>query len=434
MLILNEEQKSAVCNMVDFYKDPHQMVYVLDGPAGTGKTTTIQNAIQEIQKTSARPLNICMTAPTNKATKVLLQMAFDRGLNVICKTTYALLGLVLDSNNEIRYAAKMLDGSMSDFDLVIVDEASFCGERLWGILIDQAYGSGTKVIAMGDKAQLRPVKEKAANIFNNPDYSKTSLTKVMRQTDGNPVLDLCNMIRDAQVDPRIEPYYESNVNEATEQGVWVMGAASWMEYIKENFNSDEYHNDPDSFRCVAYTNRRVDYLNKVIRNVLVGQTEEPFIVGERVLAKKPIKADDGMTAIHTDEESEVKMVSLGTFTPEYEEPLKTWDLELMSDSGHIATAQLIHKDSKKDFNDLCSHYAELAKADGKRWREFWALKDTMAELQCPHAVTAHRSQGSTFKNVFVDMKDLHKNRNRSQRLELEYVACSRASENLIIML
>jgi exodeoxyribonuclease-5 len=47
-------------------------------------------------------------------------------------------------------------------------------------------------------------------------------------------------------------------------------------------------------------------------------------------------------------------------------------------------------------------------------------------------MTAHKSQGSTFENVFVDVQNIWRNPNKEEAMQCLYVACSRASHHLIL--
>jgi exodeoxyribonuclease-5 len=434
MIILNEGQNIVVDDIVDFFYAPGEYFYTLNAPAGTGKTTCIQTAMNRIQESSATPIRVCLTAPTNKATKVLRSMASENEVQADCKTIYSLLGLVLNSSNEIRHAAKMVDGAFSDFDVVVVDEGSMVSSGLFDELERATATNKTKVIIMGDNSQLPPVKETVSKVFTK-DFRKGTLTKVMRQVEGNPILSLANHIRDCQSDPRKAVEYQTEVNPDTDQGIYLLPVADWTATVKENFVSDEYRKDPDSFRCLAYTNKRVDALNRMIRNLLVGQTDSPFIVDERVLVKRPIVDIGTDEKVHTDEECVVVDV-IEAYHPLYANTstqFKVWEMRLLADSGVFVDAFVLHKDSIKDYESTLNALSKAANENGSQWRNFWGFKDSFADLQSPHAMTVHRSQGSTYKNVFVDLRDIYKNRTKLERLQLEYVACSRASETLVLM-
>jgi len=157
-LKLNTEQKQAIASMKEFIKS-EDTFFLLQGFAGTGKTTTIQSLVKGLQK-NRRRLWIAFTAPTNKAVKVLRCMAQTWGLhNIDFLTVHQILGLKLKHDGlggEILEA----DGkaSISSYDLVVVDEASMISQQLWSLLqvVVKKYPK-VKLIFMGDPAQLPPV-------------------------------------------------------------------------------------------------------------------------------------------------------------------------------------------------------------------------------------------------------------------------------------
>ena len=71
---------------------------------------------------------------------------------------------------------------------------------------------------------------------------------------------------------------------------------------------------------------------------------------------------------------------------------------------------------------------------GKRykWREFWELKEAFHEIRHSYAITSHRSQGSSYRKVFVDLEDLMLNRNKAEAFRSLYVSCTRQREELWI--
>jgi ATP-dependent exoDNAse (exonuclease V) alpha subunit len=54
-------------------------------------------------------------------------------------------------------------------------------------------------------------------------------------------------------------------------------------------------------------------------------------------------------------------------------------------------------------------------------------------IQPAHAITVHRSQGSTFQDVFLDMPSLLANPRRNECLQLIYVAVTRARGRLWVL-
>lgn len=75
---------------------------------------------------------------------------------------------------------------------------------------------------------------------------------------------------------------------------------------------------------------------------------------------------------------------------------------------------------------------ELAKKRGDAWKKYLSFKDCVVCVDFPHALTVHKSQGSTYENVFLDMEDLGKcaDKDYDLYLRLMYVAVSRASDKV----
>ena len=76
---------------------------------------------------------------------------------------------------------------------------------------------------------------------------------------------------------------------------------------------------------------------------------------------------------------------------------------------------------------------EAGKQDGRGlWRRFFLVRDAFASLGPAAVLTVHRSQGSTFSEVFV-AGDVFLPRDLELRRQLAYVAVSRASEAATLM-
>jgi ATP-dependent exoDNAse (exonuclease V) alpha subunit len=91
--------------------------------------------------------------------------------------------------------------------------------------------------------------------------------------------------------------------------------------------------------------------------------------------------------------------------------------------------------------DPTAYAAELTRLyKAKEFGRYWGLKQMFAELAYGYALTVHRSQGSTFKYVFVDVPNLQKALKKKNRLsaggfvregqQLAYVAFTRPSHRL----
>lgn len=73
--------------------------------------------------------------------------------------------------------------------LVILDECSMVGDRM----AEDLLSFGTRVLVLGDPAQLPPVRGTGYFIEARPDYM---LTEVHRQAKGDPIIDIATRIRE----------------------------------------------------------------------------------------------------------------------------------------------------------------------------------------------------------------------------------------------
>jgi len=61
---------------------------------------------------------------------------------------------------------------------------------------------------------------------------------------------------------------------------------------------------------------------------------------------------------------------------------------------------------------------------------FLGHQDLFHPVKYAYALTAHRSQGSTYENVWVDTSDILYNRERREAFQCLYTACSRPTKRL----
>ena len=103
--------------------------FCLRGYAGTGKSYSITLLLK---MGLLKPSEVCFTAPTNKAVKVLRRYLNDAGLaDCPSKTIYSLLGLSLKENGEVKELASPEEPvNLQSYKLIVVDEASMVNRFL----------------------------------------------------------------------------------------------------------------------------------------------------------------------------------------------------------------------------------------------------------------------------------------------------------------
>jgi hypothetical protein len=212
---------------------------------------------------------------------------------------------------------------------------------------------------------------------------------------------------------------------------------------------DIYKKDRSCVKVLAWTNNRVNVLNKEIRVALYPDAEE-IEVGEVLFAKEPIfiKADEGeRKEIFMNSCAECQVIGFKEYsgTRHYlvNSPFKIYRIDVINDMGRRASLAMIHRDSWKLIQSVVTEEKKrILTLIGDRknaWREYYEFLETynlvvkgglMHRLQYGYAITVHQSQGGTFPNCFVDTSNIFGCQDRLMRNKLLYVAYTRAAEYL----
>ena len=405
--------------------------FLLSGYAGTGKTF----AITEFVKGLDAETRVIMTAPTNKAVRVLDRMAGGAGLEVDTGTIHSLLGLVLSYDKDQQILKKKRASNLSKYDLVIIDECSMVGEDLWKYIDAAMADVSTQVIFVGDPLQLPPVNEEASPTFSVSN--RADLNKIIRQQEGNPIIELSAGIRNIMETGGRLPVRRFLSEPGSKSGLFLMPGHNFEKWFPAAFTQERYKNDRDAFRVVSWTNQKVNYFNERIRSFLVERPgNQPFIPEERAVTADAVHVRVGKTKtkliLNTDSEGEVVSCEK-TIHPWHEEPLPVWEVRFRPfDTPETVTLYISDPSNSRQIQERLNTLAQAAKAGKKQWWDFWNLRNSLADLRPCHAITVHRSQGSTFNNVFVDSENILANPNRQEALQCLYVAVTRAADCVIL--
>jgi exodeoxyribonuclease-5 len=424
MIALNSEQRDAV-NEMHVFGDSDEPFFLLEGRAGTGKTTCVQTFARETRK------RVVFTAPTNKATKVLKAMCRrELGGIVDCRTIYSLLGLRMDNSGEAKQvrAAEGFNRAAA-YDIVVVDEGSMANDSLMNYIERTAMEDGVKFLFMGDRTQLPPIGETESRVFQI--HYRRVLNKVERHD--NQILTLATHLRDCQLHGVALDLFSANDENG---GVYLLNYKKLRAKAVQAFTSEKYRADQGSIKLIAWRNNTVNMYNGLIRSAMYGEkvaAEAPFQVGERVVVCQPIMSADGEeTLMTTDEEGTVEEVCVEQH-PVYKE-LTCYRVEVepeMSEVGWV-TCWVIHEKSERTYKQLLNELSTRAKATSGGWPAFWKAKELIHDVRPSHAITSHRSQGSTYDSAFVDAADIMQNLDYIEALKSLNVACTRPRRILVI--
>ena len=158
-----------------------------------------------------------------------------------------------------------------------------------------------------------------------------------------------------------------------------------------------------------------------------------FDVNDILLLAEPIDRDGTLIA-HTDDEYTIKQVTRDILTI-YEDfhpvQIDTWRLEVSGDQELILQIPARPVQLQSILSQKASQARRATKQDRvNKWRDFWDTKHMFQAVRYGYALTAHRAQGSTYKECYVDQQDILCNTSKRESFRCLYVACTRPTTNL----
>ena len=444
---LNEGQTEAVKLINEWVKmKGFESTFILSGAAGTGKTTVTN----EVIRTCGLPLHkIAVSAPTHKAKSVISKITGRPGL-----TLQSLLGLRMDvemanfNPNSPEFTPQETP-KIGDYSLIVLDECSMVNKDLEEKLVEQSKIFGVKLLYLGDKNQLPPIKEKISKTFTNPNY-KYHLTQIMRQNEGNEVTKLISALQ-SDVEKGTNNYLSllnKNIvrlnSDATEGFIITNDVNDFRTYVEQAFGSEKFNSNSDFCRYLSWTNNSLSKWNPIIRNKIVTSTDE-LVAGDLLLSYKTYLNEEQESIVNS-EEYIIKSVE-----PIYNSvnDLHCYKVVLYDCDFHELPPQIIVANkSLNKFTEICKAKQESAK-ENRRWRPYFTWKEKflilkevkegtsrvcVKDLDYGYGITVHKSQGSTYDVVFINGKDILLNRDAEERKKLLYVAASRASKMCVMLM
>lgn len=176
------QQDHALKAVSRWRNDPHgDQVFRLFGYAGTGKTTIAKEIASAVRG------EVLFGAFTGKASLVLRKKGCV-GAGTIHSLIYK---PVQDEETGIVTFVLNDDSAVAGASLVIIDEVSMVGEDLARDLLH----FGTRILVLGDPAQLPPVRGEGFFINAEPDVM---LTEVHRQAAESPIIRMSMDVREGR--------------------------------------------------------------------------------------------------------------------------------------------------------------------------------------------------------------------------------------------
>jgi exodeoxyribonuclease-5 len=299
--------------------------------------------------------------------------------------------------------------------------------NLFGLIGDAIENYDIKVIFVGDPMQLPPINEDHSKVFDVE--ANVQLTEIVRQAENSPIIELTEKIRLAIDGAPLPDLTSYDCN-----GVKSVNYFTWDAWFRDAFREQASNGaNPDRVRALAWRNKTVCRYNDIARKELYGANTEPFVVGERVLAASPIRVMKGgypFTIMTVDDEATIDEI-VHTQHPKYPK-INIIRLRMRGDDDRTINAKICAPQSIPVLKQEMDLLAVKARRGDIPWHEFYRLKKAIDDIRPCHSLTVHRSQGSTYEITFVDVADIMCNPRRREALRCLYVACSRASDFVVL--
>ena len=435
---LDDSQKLALETIIQFIskKDKNDIVRVVKSSAGTGKSTIAACLINILKQNR---YNSYVITPTNKSKNVLGQYLGDSDKVM---TIHSFLNL-RPNLDILEFDAKDMQFTLNfnvfcaePFSVFIIDEGSMINNELFNVLINKANKLRSKIIIFCDPKQLAPVKQKGISKVLNSE--SITLSTIHRQDEDNTIAETLSILRE-------KPIYKFKT---TGSNLIVYNDIKTLLLEKAPiFKLSADLMDPSVIKIITYTNKRIEALNDVVRKIIYRDNIE-YHYGE-ILTGYDTCDCKGYCSIQNSADYIVYENSLTTWRG-----FKAWVLELYHMDKHKKELALVlSKDNPKWlFDSLAAELEDLRvtavkSKNRKLWKPYFELTDQFftpidlvyqdrvikrKSLDYGYCISAHRSQGSNYSGIIVDMENLKTCPDKEMLRQLEYVALSRTRNDVYI--
>lgn len=412
MTNLNQGQEKAAEAFFEFLLTPDQKEFIISGPAGVGKTFLMGHMIDEImpqymkscELLGIRPEydSVAMTATTNKAAEVL---GSSTGRETSTIHSFLNLRVREDYVTGKQILARNQGWMVHNRKIIFVDEASMIDSDLYNILHEGT--ENCKIVYVGDHNQLAPVFEPLSPIYlqDSPFYE---LTEQMRNNGNEALMEVCAQLRKTVETGVFNPI------RIVPGSIDLLDDDQMQKALRETFVPG-----PNlTSRILAYTNKHVQLFNQFIREER--GLPNLFTHGEILVNNSAVAIRD-KHRLSVEQEVEVvgtngtKIIQIG---PDAEIEVQLLDIK----TAYEGTIESVPVPTDP------IHFDKLTKWYGNRknWERYYHLKQNYADLRPRDAATVHKSQGSTYDTVFIDLDNISKVTQPDVAARMLYVAFSRA--------
>ena len=447
---LIEKIDSIIQSQRNLVRPPNPAYYmtVLEGAAGTGKTTMMVKVLEYLTEN----YDVIFCSPTHQALGVIRETLMEnwveftesndeylmRDQRLIIKTLASFLGIKMkrDEENGTESFEEDPKAPILTCDVLCIDESSMISKDQIKILLKKLHINVKCILFIGDEVQLdSPSDNNESNgIFQLPQ--KFALEEVVRQAADNKILQLAWELR-GYILAKNCPYAPSQLLHA--------GRANENISIykdQHQFMQDYFQNQEQSKLIATYTNKITNEYNEYVRQLRLTGTGVPlnvdidgngknvitdwneykeWYVGEECVALEPNQragevihqTGEKFTIKTIREETKKVFIEVAPDTSDLMAEMTTqeftipyWRIE--DTNGKIIW--IVKKEFQLQYNDILALLTlEAKRKTGKfKWSKYWDIKEKFTRVNKTFGFTLHKLQGSTCKDIYVDARDLDK--------------------------
>ena len=442
-------QKKVIEKLSNFFDSfDYSNIFVLNGYAGTGKTTLIAILVEVLKEIGVKTV---LLAPTGRAAKVLTQYSGQNALT-IHKRIYR-------ERTNASYESKFsLDINKERGAVFIVDEASMLSDRSGD---GQIFGSGSlledlvryvrsgyecRLILVGDNAQLPPVgsdDSPALDISTMQHYGAidyVSMDDVVRQSSESGILFNATMLR-CMIENGVYEIPRFNMSFPDFEAI---NGSELMEKLQDAYDDC----GREDTIVITRSNKRANRYNEGIRRYNFS-AEEQIESGDMLMVVKN-------NYYHTERIKDCPMSFIANGDIAYLKKIRRYedfygfhfanatisfvdydDLEieckLLLDTIHSEAPSLTQEQSRHLFVEVEKDYLDV-KSKIKRFREIRENPHFNAlQVKFAYAVTCHKAQGGQWRRVFIDKCLFGDEPMSRDMLRWLYTAITRATEKVYLV-
>ena len=400
-ITLTPEQEQAKDRLLAFINSDDKAI-ILQGHAGTGKTTIIkeverQRKAYEMLMQSIKPTTEykwAYTAMTHKAREAL-----ELSLGHKAVTLHNYLGLRPTRSGQLRQVDRT---PKARYTLLIIDECSYLDYKVLEYLNEYLEENPTsKIILLGDKNQLPPVGLNHCPAYYS-EIEEIVLTSSVRQKDSPLIDEAASMFRNMVTINQLHPIKTDDAQ------VIMLSKKEWDKQMVTSFEENR------NTKVIRHSNHQVNQTNFKLFKHFNGRHE--YREGDVVICNsyhQGIYSDTSMVIIRVD--------------PTNQYGLLLYLLMVRAEDG--SSWKLFIPQKRSELNKRLAELEEqgdVVTAD--------SLKNLIADIRPMYACTVHKSQGSTYDEVFINLSDFTRMYVSDPKMtaRLLYVAFSRAKHRVYL--